>query len=108
MDSIPARSARKRSLRFPGRRYTVTFLLSGNGGGPPSIKTMQVKAAGQSETLQYDVSNGHGAENGYNTPETWSFVATTRHTRMEFRSLDVNNGRAAWGPVVAAISVTKN
>jgi hypothetical protein len=92
----------------PSAAYTVTFLLSGNGGGPPTVKTMQVEAAGQSETLQWDTSGGQSAENGVYQTETWTFTADSVHARLIFRSLDPNAHIAGWGPVVAQISVAQN
>jgi hypothetical protein len=89
-----------------GANYTVTFLFSGNDGGPPATKTMKVEAAGQSETLQWDDANG-GPEHGDYETEAWSFMATTTRTTLRFISQDQRK-HDAHGPVVAAISITPN
>jgi hypothetical protein len=90
----------------PSSSYTVTFLFSGNGDGPPTTKTMKVEAAGQSEILTWNTSNGNDAQHGVYSAETWAFSATSARTILRFTSLDPKN--PGYGPVVAAISVTKN
>jgi hypothetical protein len=88
-----------------GTSYTVGFEFSGNGGGPPTIKKMIVKAAGQTETFTWDTSGGNQASNGDYTAETWTFMATANSTRLEFESLDRPARSAEHGPVVAAVSM---
>lgn len=84
--------------------YTVTFLFSGNGAcGEPVVKTMTVKAQGQSERLTWNVSNGNDAQHGVWALQTWQFVAHTRTATLKFRSDDYKG--YACGPAVAAISV---
>jgi uncharacterized protein DUF642 len=72
---------------FPGATYTVTFLLSGNGGGPPAVKTIQIKAAGQSErcsttcrtaTARKTVTTRrkHGRSLRRRVTRAWSFAAS--------------------------------
>ena len=87
-------------------RYTVSFWLSGNGGGPPTVKTMQVSAAGSSKTFTYDTSNGQDAQHGVYKQMTWRFKASSRSTVLAFRSLDPHGKTAEAGPVVTVISVT--
>jgi hypothetical protein len=94
-------------LTTPSATYTVGFLFSGNGSCGPNVKTMMVKAAGQSETLTWDLSSQGSANNGNFLQETWSFAATGSRTRVGFISLDQPPSNTC-GPVVAAISVTKN
>jgi hypothetical protein len=88
-----------------GAMYTVSFWFSGNDGAGPEIKNMEVEAAGQSETLQWNDANG-GPENGDYDSETWSFTAASASTTLRFRSLDAKND--SHRPVVAAIAVTQN
>jgi len=91
----------------PSVGYTVTFLFSGNGSCGPEIKTMRVRAAGQSEILTWNLASQGSANNGNWLTETWNFTAVGSRTKLEFTSLDrpVTSG---CGPVVAAISVTQN
>ena len=90
----------------PSAVYTVSFLFSGSVQCAPTVKTMKVEAAGQSQVFTWDTSNGHNAENGVFEQEAWSFTATSASTTLEFASLDPTNSDC--GPVVAAISVTQN
>jgi hypothetical protein len=92
----------------PSASYTVTFLFSGNGSNYPTIKKIRVEAAGQSETLTWDISNGHDAQHGDFDQESWAFVAMSSRTRLRFRSLDTVEAGYQNGPVVAAISVTQS
>lgn len=89
-----------------GAKYTVAFLFSGNGACPPTVKTMNV-LAGRSQFTQFlwDTSNGNDAQNGKFAQETWGFTAFHTSTTLSFESKDpVGN----CGPIVAAISVTRN
>jgi choice-of-anchor C domain-containing protein len=87
--------------------YTVGFQFSGNGSCGPNVKTMLVKAAGQSTTLTWDLSTQGSANNGNFLQETWIFTATGSRTSLTFTSLDQPPTNTC-GPVVAAVSVTKN
>jgi hypothetical protein len=86
--------------------YTVSFLFSGNGFGAPTIKTMRVSAAGQSQEFTWNVSSGNDAQNGVFQVESWSFVAAGSRTWLTFGSLDPK--RSCCGPVIAAVAVTRN
>jgi len=86
-----------------GTRYTVTFLFSGNGFSAPTVKTMVVRAAGQSQIFTWNVSNGNDAQNGDFQTESWTFTALGPKTRLEFASHDP--ARSCCGPVIAAIAV---
>jgi Protein of unknown function (DUF642) len=90
----------------PNANYTVTFLFSGNNGGPPEVKTMKVEAAGQSETLQWNDSQG-GQGTGKFTIETWSFTAHSPLTTLRFISLDAETKNSDHGPIVGPVSVTE-
>lgn len=91
----------------PSAAYTVGFLFSGNGSCGPNVKTMLVKAAGQSTTLTWDLSSQGSANNGNFLQETWIFTATGTRTNLSFTSLDQPPGNTC-GPVIAAVSATKN
>jgi Protein of unknown function (DUF642) len=89
-----------------GLAYTATFLFSGNGFNAPTVKTMVVSAAGQSQQFTWDTSSGNDAEHGVFQIESWSFTAVGPTTKLKFTSLDPK--KSCCGPVVAAISVTQN
>ena len=90
----------------PGASYTVAFLFSANGLSGPTVKTLLVLAAGQSQQYTWDISTQGDVENGDYETESWTFQATASSTRLIFESLDPKNSLS--GPVVAAISVTEN
>ena len=97
-------------LTTRGATYTVTFLLSGNGGygagNPPVLKTMKVQAAKQFAIFTWDTSNDNDVEHGIYAPQTWSFKAAGPTTMLKFVSK--GHRTSSRGAVVAAISVTQN
>jgi hypothetical protein len=90
----------------PGAAYTVTFILSANGYCPPTVKTIKILADRQFTSMTWDTSNGHDGQHGIFTQETWGFTAAGPISTLKFVSLDPKSSDC--GPVVAAISVTKN
>ena len=89
-----------------GASYTVSFTMSGNGDGPPGVKTLKVSAAGQSTTLTWDTADGNDAQGGHYAEQSWVFMANASHTVLKLTSLDPK--ASCCGAVVAAISVTEN
>ena len=96
-----------------GAGYTASFEFSGNGDCDwehSYVRRMKIQAARQSETLEWDASNGNDSRHGVWSPQTWGFTAAGSKTTLEFISLDRKDGRmkAHCGPVVAAVSVAKD
>jgi hypothetical protein len=90
---------------FRGRTYTVSFLLSGNGGAPPTVKTMTLIANKHFTQFTWDTSNNNDVEHGARQWESWSFRSGGGPVDLEFLSTDPpGSGR---GMVVAAISVVR-
>ena len=89
---------------IPGKRYVVSFLLSGNSDGAPTVKSMRVSAAAASADFRFDSAAG-SAQHGNWLPKTMSFVATHPATTLQFRSLDTTGGIC--GPVIARIAVVR-
>jgi hypothetical protein len=91
-----------------GSTYTVAFVFSANGASgckhAPTIKTLKVMAAGQSETLTWDTSGGYDGNDGDYLQESWNFKATESRTTLHFASLDEPR-TSTCGPVVAAVTV---
>jgi hypothetical protein len=97
-----------RASAFPtkaGTQYALTFLLSGNGHCPPTIKAMKVEAAGQFQEYTWNTASGNDAQDGDFAQQTWQFTASNPVTRLTFQSLDPKG--SGCGAVVAAISVTR-
>lgn len=94
----------------PGSSYTVTFLLSGNGGqgkgNPPVVKTMAITAANQFQKFTWDTSNDNDVEHGKFSTESWVFEARHKTTTLKFTSQDPRS--SSRGAVIAAILVTKD
>lgn len=86
----------------PGDSYVVTFDFSGNAYGPPTVKTLQVSAAGDSVQFTFDVTKRPARSMGWQT-KSWQFKATGKTTTLQFESLDTVNGY--YGPVIDAVSV---
>jgi Protein of unknown function (DUF642) len=89
----------------PGASYTVSFILSGNGYGPPTVKTMKVSVAHQFASYTWNISGGNNALNGDWQVNTWVFKANQRSAVLHFTSEDPKG--SVWGPVIAGISVTE-
>ncbi len=87
----------------PGRTYVVTFYLSENPGtsGQDLSKTIQVSAAGKTESFTFDKSTWW--DNMQWTLEKFVFIATDVTTTLSFTSLDTAGGPN--GPVIADIDV---
>ena len=98
-------SAHKGFATSVNAKYTVTFFLSGNGDGPPAVKTLKVSAANRSMTFTWDTSGGNDARHGKDAKKSWSFTAVKAMTSVKFASADPPN---TYGPVIAGVSVKKN
>jgi hypothetical protein len=104
--NVPGAIATSAFSTKPGASYTVSFILSGNGYGPPTIKTMKLSVAHQFASYTWNISGGNDALNGDWQAETWEFRATGRSSVLNFASEDPKG--SIWGAVIAGISVAKN
>jgi choice-of-anchor C domain-containing protein len=88
-----------------GNTYTVSFALSGNPAGPPTVKTLDVSATGgTTASYSYDtVASGNDLTNMNWTPETYSFLATGASTTLSFISTTLG----AYGPAIDNVVVTE-
>jgi uncharacterized protein DUF642 len=89
-----------------GQAYTVSFLFSGNGGGPPFVKHMRIRADFQYRNYSWDVRHSHDAQHGQWQQESWIFTARGPGTWLTFDSLDESGGQD--GCVVADVVLTAN
>jgi choice-of-anchor C domain-containing protein len=86
-----------------GNTYTVSFFLSGNPAGPPTVKTLSVSATGgATASYTYDVT-GNTLTNMNWTPETYTFLATSASTTLSF----VSTTASAWGPAIDNVVITE-
>jgi hypothetical protein len=90
-----------------GAAYTLAFVLSGNGGGPPTVKTMKVTVGNQFTAFSWDTSGGNDAQNGDYAPETWTFRATKPLSVLTFTSEEHPKG-GGYGAVIAGMAIKKN
>src|SRR4029077_9565796 len=86
-----------------GNTYTVSFFLSGNPAGPPTVKTLDVTATGATPaSYTYDVT-GNDLTNMNWTPETFTFLATSASTTLSF----VSTTAGAFGPALDDVAITE-
>lgn len=86
----------------PGKTYAVTFDLSGNGYGPPTVKQLQVSAAGTSAKFSFDMTQRPAHSMGWQT-HSMDFTAKDKSTTLLFESLDTVNGY--FGPILDNVRV---
>ncbi|MFY9718391.1 MAG: DUF642 domain-containing protein [Candidatus Cybelea sp.] len=85
--------------------YTVAFLMSGNGGCGPETKTLKVSANGHGTTFTWNTASGNDVQDGAYSPESWTFKAKKKATRLEFISKDPAG--SSCGAVIAGIAVNE-
>lgn len=105
LDGSPGRGGVKQTFStVPGASYRVRFAISGNPEGPPTIKRMDVTAAGQSTQYDIDVTGKTIQNMGWQTV-TWTFSAVDSVTTLEFFSLDSAIGW--YGPALDNVIVQR-
>ncbi len=86
-----------------GNTYTVSFFLSGNPAGPPTVKTLDVTATGAAPaSYTYDVT-GNDLTNMNWTAETFTFLATSASTTLSF----VSTTAGAFGPALDNVTISE-
>ena len=86
----------------PGKTYVVTFDLSGNGYGPPTVKAIRLSAGSDNSRYTFDMTKRPYHSMGWQT-HTWRFVAGHKSTTITFESLDTENGY--FGPILDNVHV---
>jgi choice-of-anchor C domain-containing protein len=86
-----------------GNTYTVSFLLSGNPAGPPSVKTLDVSATGGTVGNYTHDTTGTDLTSMVWTPQTYEFLATSATTTLSF----ISTTAGAFGPAIDAVAVTE-
>lgn len=88
-----------------GNTYTVTFALSGNPAGGPTVKTLTVGATGAaSANLTFDtVAAGSTLTDMKWSTRTYTFLATTASTTLTFTSTTAG----VYGPALDKVVVTE-
>jgi hypothetical protein len=81
----------------------VTFDMAGNLLNIPTIKTLTVSAAGQSQNFSFNTT-GHSTSNMGWVNDSWIFTATGSTTTLEFDTAD--SPATGWGPALDNVSVT--
>jgi choice-of-anchor C domain-containing protein len=87
-----------------GTSYVVSFDMAGNPNNAPTIKPMQVSAAGQSAVFTFDITGKSLSNMGW-VAHTWTFIATNSTTTLTFQSL-TTSPNVGWGPALDNVSVT--
>lgn len=83
----------------PWQQYMVSFYLSGNPDGLPTVKTLTVEAEGQSDTFTFDTTGISHSAMGW-VLQTWTFKAYDGSAELVFKTLD-----SAYGPALDNVSV---
>jgi hypothetical protein len=78
----------------------VEFDLAGNFAGGPAVKTVQVSAAGTTQTFTFDTTGKSQNNMGWDTKH-WEFTATDTETVIEFASLTAGG----YGPALDNVKV---
>ncbi|MCA8884701.1 MAG: choice-of-anchor C family protein [Rhodobacteraceae bacterium] len=86
-----------------GTSYDVTFALSGNPGGGPTIKALNVAVGNENADYTYDVT-GNSFVNMNWAYRTFTFIADAPSETLTFTSLD--NG--AYGPAIDDVSIARS
>lgn len=89
-----------------GALYTLSFTFSGNGGGPPTVKTMKVEIDHQFTTFTWNISGGNNVQNNDYATETWKFTGGKEPAIITLMSEDPK--KSTYGPVVAGMAITKD
>jgi choice-of-anchor C domain-containing protein len=87
-----------------GNTYTVSFLLSGNPAGPPSLKTLEVSATGGTVGVYTHDTTGTDLTSMVWAPQTYTFLATSATTTLSF----VSTTAGAFGPAIDNVVVTED
>lgn len=86
-----------------GNTYTVSFFLSGNPAGPPTVKTLDVSATGgATASYTYDVT-GNSLTNMNWTAESYTLLATSASTTVSF----VSTTAGFFGPALDDVVITE-
>jgi choice-of-anchor C domain-containing protein len=86
-----------------GNTYTVSFFLSGNPAGGPTLKTLDVSATGGTVN-HYTFDNTTSTLANMNwTAESYTFFATTSSTTLSFASTTAG----AFGPAIDNVTVAE-
>lgn len=84
-----------------GKEYAISFALSGNPEGGPSIKRLEVWwGSSLLDTLSFDVTGKSNSSMGWEY-HTYTATATSNATRLRFKSLM----SGLYGPAIDSISV---
>lgn len=84
----------------PGELYAIEFDLAGNPVGGPTIKTIQISAAGASETFTFDITGKTRTAMAWETKQ-WLFTAMDTETVITFASLTAGG----YGPALDNVKV---
>ncbi len=88
-----------------GRRYRLSFALSGNPEGPPRVKTLVVTAGPAARTFTFDTAGRTRRNMGWRTVSL-DFTAVASATTIGFARTDGSQRSGWWGPAIDDVSVT--
>jgi choice-of-anchor C domain-containing protein len=86
-----------------GNTYTVSFQLSGNPAGPPTVKTLEVSATGGTTAIYAYDTTGNDLVTMNWRAEEYSFLATSASTTLSF----VSTTAGPFGPAIDNVVMTE-
>lgn len=88
----------------PGRVYYVVFSLAGNLFAGPTVKGLEVRAAGQTKSFSFDTTGRSGDNMGWSV-QSWEFTADAAESTLEFVSTVTEQSGA--GPALDHVWVSE-
>jgi choice-of-anchor C domain-containing protein len=90
----------------PGRKYRVTFAMSGNPGAGHEKVQLAVEAAGQAKEFECELA-GKSNEDLKWERRTWEFTAADKVTVLEFRTAMPPTSNGFGGPAIDDVKVVE-
>ncbi|WP_176764028.1 choice-of-anchor C family protein [Aquimonas voraii] len=88
---------------LPGARYRVSFLMAGNPGTQPTLKTLRASAGLAAQDFSFDTSGRSVTDMGW-SPRSFEFIASGASTTLSFTNTSSPSG--CGGAALDAVSVS--
>jgi choice-of-anchor C domain-containing protein len=103
LNGSTAGSIRQSFTTIVGLTYKVSFDLSGNPAGPPTMKTLAVDVGGAPKAFSYDTTTGTTSLTNMKwARKSFTFTATATTTVLTFTS---TTGNSVYGPALDDVRV---
>jgi choice-of-anchor C domain-containing protein len=104
-----SRGTIQQTVNIPGGSYHLTFELSGNSDGPPTVKTVLVSLGGVSAQFSFTTPSGNN-QNMHWVSESWDvYLPAGGNTVLSFADIsDLSATPNAYGAALDNISLTSS